>query len=110
MAESANVPNGWLLDLSKKSKIINVNMDYLLNLCNYLGITINQLIEDEDTEEIKEVENLDNTDIGYIIKVIIDKLDKDDPVTMDGQLLNNQAKAICKDSLQVVKSLTRQYL
>lgn len=97
-AEAADVPGGWLLDLSKKQKINNVNMDYLLNLCNYLKITINQLMENDDL------------DLTNMIKSIIKVINYDNDIKMDGHSLNEKAKQVLKDALDISIDLVRQYL
>jgi hypothetical protein len=109
------VSGDWLLALSKKDDIKSFDKENTLKLCNYLKITTDQLIkDDEDIENIKKVEKIDNInkecyDIGIIIDEIKMHLNKDD-IKIDGIQLNNKAKQICKDALDVVKIITKQYL
>lgn len=113
-AKSAGVPGSWLNDLSKKDDIGLVDMHNVVKLCDYLGITINQLVIDEElvnSVSVSEITNINQQcdDIGVIISEMIFLLDKED-IKLNGMLLNNTAKQICKDALEVVEILTKQYL
>lgn len=114
--KAVGIPGNWVNELSKKEEIKQINdMGYLIKLCDYLGIAINQLIIN-DNGKIDDYESIDITnineecdDIGILINKIVTLLDKPN-IKMDGMLLNNKAKQICKDALEVVKALTRQHL
>lgn len=109
--KAAGVNGSWLLELSKKDKVSFIDANNLKQLCKYLHISTDQLLKDDEELSSKsfDIENIDDTDISVKIKEIIELLDKDD-VKIDGQLFNNQAKEVGKESLQVVKQLIKQYL
>ena len=110
LADAAGVPGSWLTKLVKKEELTVVDINHLLKLCAYLNITIEELINDEHEafDQIK-LDDIDNNDISIKIKEISQILDNED-VKLDGRILNNQAKQVCKDSLDVVISLIKQYL
>jgi transcriptional regulator with XRE-family HTH domain len=119
--DKIGVSERWIRELTKiktikEIKLIDINN--LMIFCDYLGITIKQLFKnDEDTENTldnKQIINIDNIDDKcYDVGIVIDEmkilLDKDE-IKMNGIKLNSKAKQICKDSLDVVKTLVRQYL
>lgn len=115
--KAAGVSGDWLLNLSKQDEIKLIDMNNLIRLCNYLGVTIDQLVKDDENKVDIEIDqnnanvtsDTNNADIGNLIDEMSILLDNK-VIKLNGILLNDKAKQICKDSLEVVKILTRQYL
>lgn len=113
---AAGISGSWIGDISKKEEIKQVNdMNNVIKLCKYLGITIDQLVINDDSN-IKNFESVGLTninsnceDIGIIINEMISLLNKPN-IKMDGSLLNDKSKQMCKNALDVVKTLIRQQL
>lgn len=116
---AADISGNWINELSKKEEIKQVNdMNQLIKLCRYLGVTIDELVindigSEKEPEKIEMVDynfiSEECNDIGFLINEAIILLDKD-YIEMDGIQLSNKAKQTCKDSLMVVKTLTKQHL
>lgn len=115
-ARVVGVNGSWLLDLSKKNDISYIDINNLLKLCEYLGVTVDSFIKDDivDSEKSKDIGSISNNLGGYDdIGILIDELNvllEKDSVKLNGLLMNEKSKRICKDSLSVVKTLSRQYL
>jgi len=112
--KAAGVSGNWLNDISKREKIQQVNdLDNLVKLSDYLGLTINQLVtNDEDIENNREtIDNidLDDNDVEVIINKLISMTSKDG-VKINGQLMNDKSREIFKDSLEVAIMLCKQHL
>lgn len=114
--EEAEVSGDWINELSKKDELKLVDIQKLIKLCNYLGITVEQFIEDDVTlnnnaKTNKEIKNIDDScnDIGTLINEMVTILDEDG-ITIDGKPLNHRAKKMCIDALEITKMLTKQYL
>jgi len=110
---AANCSGDWLNNASKMEEIKVVDMHNLINLCDYLGITINQLVVNDeyllDSDNVtKNVSNSD--DIGALLNQIVSYLSNNEDCKLDGVLMNDKAKEVCKDSLGVVRILTKQHL
>jgi len=111
---AANCSGDWLNDISKIEEIKVVSINNLINLCDYLGITINQLVVN-DENDIKVIEgnvNIDENsdDIGTLISQMETLVDNKEGIKFDGIVMNDKAKEICKDSLDVIRTLTKQHL
>lgn len=112
--KAVGVNGSWLLELSKKTEVSFIDLNNLLKICRYLGITIDQLVNDDHivlSNKTIEVTNINANcdDIGVIIDEIEELLSKEG-IKIDGMLMNEKSKEICKHSLEVVKTLTRQHL
>ena len=111
---AANCSGDWLNDLSKAEEIKVVSMHNLINLCDYLGVTINQLVVNDEvgisnSQDIEVNHITDCDDIGILLRelaTIANSLE----LKMDGVLMNTRAKAIFKDSLYAVTTLVKQHL
>ena len=111
-ARAANVPPAWLNEIKDKEEIKQISdMAYLINLCSYLGMTIDDFLRNDDIlkEEIPEVINLNSEDIGILINNMILLLRKDG-TKMDNVIMDDKSKEVCIDSLNVVKTLVKQHL
>lgn len=109
--KAVGINGSWILDLSKKDEVSFIDINNLKKLADYLNVTIDQLLkDDEEPTSYDELKTLDSKDLYVIMKKIIFILDNEEEVRIDGKLLNSQAKSTCKDSLQVVEQLVRQYL
>ena len=111
-ARAANVPPAWLNEIKDKEEIKQISdMSYLINLCLYLGMTIDDFLRNDDIlkEEIPEVINLNSEDIGILINNMILLLRKDG-TKMDNVIMDDKSKEVCIDSLNVVKTLVKQHL
>lgn len=112
-ARKANCSVSWLNDLSKKDKIKQINdMENLTNLCEYLGITIDEFLKDENANNYDELDINDTTDvedIGVLINRIIVLLERED-VKMNNVLMNEKSREVCADAINVVQTLVRQHL
>ena len=111
-ARAANVPPAWLNEIKDKEEIKQISdMTYLINLCSYLGMTIDDFLRNDDIlkEEIPEVINLNSEDIGILINNMILLLRKDG-TKMDNVIMDDKSKEVCIDSLNVVKTLVKQHL
>jgi len=111
-ARAANVPPAWLNEIKDKEEIKQISdMTYLINLCSYLGMTIDDFLRNDDVikEEIPEVINLNSEDIGILINNMILLLCKDG-TKMDNVIMDDKSKEVCIDSLNVVKTLVKQHL
>ena len=112
---AANCSGSWLNDLSKKEKIKQINdMDNLENLCAYLGITIDQLIKDDESEinqvEVLNAINTNNVeDINVIISNMIVLLQKED-VKFGNVQMSEKSREVCADALKVVRTLVKPHL
>ena len=111
-ARAANVPPAWLNEIKDKEEIKQISdMSYLINLCLYLGMTIDDFLRNDDVikEEIIEVIDINSEDIGILLNNMIVLLGRDG-IKIDGMLMSDKSKEICIDSLAVVKTLVKQHL
>ena len=111
---AVGISGNWINETSKKSEIKQVNdLGYLVKLCKFLGITIDEFLRDDkiETGELNEIDIIDinSEDIGILLNNMIILLGKEG-VKIDGMLMNDKSKEICKDSLAVVKTLVKQHL
>jgi len=92
-----------------------IDINNLIKLCDYFNIEIGQLIKDEDADaninQVSERMHIDKecNDIGVIFDEIPLMLNQD-VAKINGILLNDKSKQICKDGLEVLKMLIKQYL
>ena len=111
-ARAANVPPAWLNEIKDKEEIKQISdMSYLINLCSYLGMTIDDFLRNDDVskEEITEVIDVNSEDIGILINNMIVLLQKDG-IKINNVAMNEKSKEVCIDSLNVVKTLVKQHL
>ena len=111
-ARAANVPPAWLNEIKDKEEIKQISdMSYLINLCSYLGMTIDDFLRNDDVikEEIIEVIDVNSEDIGILINNMITLLQKEG-IKMNNVAMNEKSKEVCIDSLNVVKTLVKQHL
>ena len=111
-ARAANVPPAWLNEIKDKEEIKQISdMSYLINLCSYLGMTIDDFLRNDDIikEEIPEVIDLNSEDIGVLLNNMILLLRKEG-TKIDNVIMNEKSKEVCIDSLNVVKTLVKQHL
>jgi len=111
-ARAANVPPAWLNEIKDKEEIKQISdMTYLINLCSYLGMTIDDFLSNNDVikEEIPEVINVNSEDIDILINNMIVLLRKDG-IKINNVVMNDKSKEVCIDSLNVVKTLVKQHL
>jgi len=111
-ARAANVPPAWLNEIKDKEEIKQISdMSYLINLCSYLGMTIDDFLRNDDVikEEIPEVIDLNSEDIGVLLNNMILLLRKEG-TKIDNVIMNEKSKEVCIDSLNVVKTLVKQHL
>ena len=111
---AVGISGNWINETSKKSEIKQVNdLGYLVKLCGFLGITIDEFLRDDkiETDELKELDIVDvnSEDIGILINNMIILLGRDG-IKIDGMLMSDKSKEICVDSLAVVKTLVKQHL
>ena len=109
---AANCSGDWIKELSKKTEIKFTDMNNVINLCKYLGIQIEQLVvNDEDVPNNTTTENItDPDDIGFLLNELVVWLDNKEGLKLDGVLMNDKCREICKDSLGVVRTLVKQHL
>jgi len=111
-ARAANVPPAWLNEIKDKEEIKQISdMSYLINLCSYLGMTIDDFLRNDDVlkEEIPEIIDVNSEDIGILINNMIVLLQKDG-IKINNVVMNDKSKEVCIDSLNVVKTLVKQHL
>jgi len=111
-ARAANVPPAWLNEIKDKEEIKQISdMAYLINLCSYLGMTIDDFLRNDDVlkEEIAEVIDVNSEDISILLNNMIILLRKEG-TKMDNVTLNEKSKEVCINSLNVVKTLVKQHL
>jgi len=111
-ARAANVPPAWLNEIKDKEEIKQISdMAYLINLCSYLGMTIDDFLRKDDVlkEEIAEVIDVNSEDISILLNNMIILLRKEG-TKMDNVTLNEKSKEVCINSLNVVKTLVKQHL
>jgi len=111
-ARAANVPPAWLNEIKDKEEIKQISdMSYLINLCLYLGMTIDDFLRNDDVikEEIIEVIDINSEDIGILLNNMIVLLRKDG-IKINNVVMNDKSKEVCIDSLNVVKTLVKQHL
>jgi hypothetical protein len=112
-SKAAGLQGDWLLEVSKKTELKLVDMNNLIKLSEYLRIPIDQLVKDDiqlpniQNVELKYIQ--DCTDIGVLVDELIALLDSDN-IKMYGSELPKQSKEIGKASLDVVKTLIKQYI
>jgi len=111
---SAKVSGDWINELSKKQKIKVTDMDNVINLCDYLGITINQLVVNDEDKSPNVIEqdvftDEDPNDIGVLLNKLTILLSQDD-CKLSGVAMSDKARQICLDSLNVAYTLTKQHL
>lgn len=114
-ARAANCSVPWLNDISKKDEIKTIaDMGNLVNLCKYLGITIDQLLKNDEgnitnIEELDIIDTNNVEDVGVSINNVIELLEKDG-IKMNNVPMNDKSKEVCKNALNVVKVLVKQHL
>jgi hypothetical protein len=112
-SKAAGLQSDWLLETSKKTEVKFIDISNLIKLSRYLNITVDQLIKDDiqlsdiQSVEVKHIVECD--DIGIVIDELITLLDSEN-IKMYGSELPKQSKEIGKASLDVVKTLIKQYL
>jgi len=111
---AVGISGNWINETSKKSEIKQINdLGYLVKLCGFLGITIDEFLRDDiiETDESVELKIIDvnSEDIGILLNNMILLLGKDG-IKIDGALMNDKSKEICIDSLAVVRTLVKQHL
>ena len=111
---AVGISGNWINETSKKSEIKQINdLGYLVKLCKFLGITIDEFLKDDkiETDELNEIDIVDvnSEDIGVLINNMIVLLGRDG-IKIDGMLMSDKSKEICVDSLAVVKTLVKQHL
>ena len=100
-ARAANVPPAWLNEIKDKEEIKQISdMSYLINLCSYLGITIDEFLRDDKIEidELNEIDIIDinSEDIGILLNNMILLLGKDG-IKINGMLMSDKRKKLCTD-------------
>ena len=111
-ARAANCSVSWLNDISKKEEIKAVaDMGNLVNLCAYLGVGIDDFLRNDEPSKEEIIENIDlnSEDIGILLNNMIYLLGREG-IKMDNVVMNDKSREVCKDSLNVVKTLVRQHL
>ena len=111
-ARAANIPPAWLNEIKDKEEIKQISdMTYLINLCSYLGMTIDDFLRNDDIvkEKIPEVIDLNSEDIGVLLNNMILLLRRDG-TKINNVVMNDKSKEVCIDSLAVVKTLVKQHL
>jgi len=111
-ARAANIPPAWLNEIKDKEEIKQISdMSYLINICSYLGMTIDDFLRNDDVikEEIPEVIDLNSEDIGILINNMILLLRKEG-TKMNNVNMNDKSREVCINSLNVVKTLVKQHL
>jgi len=112
-AKAAGVSSSWLLDISKKESLALVDANSLVNLCGYLGISVQQLVvnDDEDQQVLADsaTTDVDSNDIGVLLNKMIVLLSQDD-CKLSGVIMNGKARQVCKDALEVSYVLVKQHL
>jgi len=108
---AADVSGDWINELSKKSEIKVTDMNNIIKICAYLGISIDQLVKDNESlkEEIPEVIDVNSEDISILINNMILLLRKEG-TKMDNVTMNGKSKEVCIDALNVVRTLVKQHL
>ena len=111
---AVGISGNWINETSKKSEIKQINdLGYLVKLCKFLGITIDEFLRDDkiETDELNEIDIIDvnSEDIGILLNNMIILLGKEG-TKIDGMLMSDKSKEICIDSLNVVKTLVKQHL
>ena len=111
-ARAANCSVPWLNDISKKETIKQVNdMENLQNLCEYLGLKIDDFLKNDEPPKEENIENIDiNTeDIGILLNNMILLLGREG-IKMDNVVMNDKSRDICKDAIGVLRTLIKQHL
>jgi len=111
-ARAANIPPAWLNEIKDKEEIKQISdMTYLINLCSYLGMTIDDFLRNDDIvkEKIPEVIDLNSEDIGVLLNNMILLLRKEG-TKMNNVNMNDKSREVCINSLNVVKTLVKQHL
>jgi len=111
---AVGISGNWINETSKKSEIKQINdLGYLVKLCKFLGITIDEFLKDDKIETDESIESniidVNSEDIGVLINNMIVLLERDG-IKIDGMLMSDKSKEICVDSLGVVKTLVKQHL
>jgi len=111
---AVGISGNWINETSKKSEIKQINdLGYLVKLCKFLGITIDEFLRDDkiETGELNEIDIIDinSEDIGILINNMIALLQKEG-IKMNNVAMNEKSKEVCIDSLNVVKTLVKQHL
>lgn|GEM_PF-2339539 len=112
---AAKVSGDWINELSKKDKIKVTDMDNVINLCEYLGISINQLVVNDESEvnqfQDVDIANIPDScdDIGVLLNELSTLVTKEN-IKMDGILMDERSKQIFRDSLYATRTLTKQHL
>ena len=108
---AADVSGDWINELSKKSEIKVTDMNNIIKICEYLGISIDQLVKDNESLKEESIKNIDinSEDIGVLLNNMIILLQKEG-VKMNNVAMNDKSREVCKDALNVVKTLVKQHL
>ena len=108
---AADVSGDWINELSKKSEIKVTDMNNIIKICEYLGISIDQLVKDNESLKEESIKNIDinSEDIGVLLNNMILLLRKEG-TKMDNVTMNEKSKEVCIDALNVVRTLVKQHL
>jgi len=111
---AVGISGNWINETSKKSEIKQINdLGYLVKLCGFLGITIDEFLRDDVIETDESIEpkiiDVNSEDIGILLNNMILLLGREG-IKIDGALMNDKSKEICIDSLAVVRTLVKQHL
>ena len=111
---AVGISGNWINETSKKSEIKQINdLGYLVKLCGFLGITIDEFLRDDKIEIDESIESniidVNSEDIGVLINNVIILLGRDG-VKIDGMLMSDKSKEICIDRLSDVKTLGKPHL
>lgn len=116
-ARAANCSIAWLNDISKKNEIKAIaDMGNLVNLCSYLGVMIDEFLKNDeiDVSKFENVELLNKNELTDDIEVLLHQmavlLTQKEGCKIGGVIMNDKAKEVCLDSLQVLKTLVGQHL
>jgi hypothetical protein len=106
-----------LKEIDDKEDLKTENIEVIEKISNFLGMTINELINfeletletvDNNTLNMKYIQSECN-DVGIVINEIITKLEEKD-IKIDGFIMNDESKRTLIDTLKISKKLTKNKL
>jgi transcriptional regulator with XRE-family HTH domain len=104
-----------LKEINNKEDLKTENVEVIEKISNFLGMTINELInfelEVDDSINSTAVEYISSecNDIGILINELITKL-KEKEIKIDGFIMNDESKQTLIDSLNISKKLSKNKL
>jgi transcriptional regulator with XRE-family HTH domain len=104
--KAAGLSGDWLNDLSKKDTLQTVDITRLIKLTEYLNITLDDLLKDNNECIIDTPVDLPENDIYKLLIDIQNRL-QDDGNTFNGTAMNDITVKLVSDSIDIIYKLVK---